>query len=164
MLFRSPIIFSLSIYLACIFGYMVSLALLTCPTLTPLKSSQYLFFTTFDIVFGENYHFSTGAVGLAYLPLGLGMFSGLVFVLLCSDKLLVRSKRMNNGVSKPEFRLPPMAYSCLFLPTGLFWYGWAANARIHWIVPMMGQFFIGGGIVLTMVSLCQCQPRPPERF
>jgi hypothetical protein len=49
MLFLSPIVLALSTYMAIVYGYL------------------YLLFTTLTLVFEGTYHFSQGAVGLAYV-------------------------------------------------------------------------------------------------
>lgn len=41
-------------------------------------------------------------------------------------------------LESPEAVLYPVAIEGLFLPIGLFWYGWSAQAHTHWIVPTLG--------------------------
>ena len=57
MLFLSPIILGLSIYIAICYGYM------------------YLVFTTITELFEKQYHISHGNVGLTFLGIGVGQFS-----------------------------------------------------------------------------------------
>jgi len=58
LLFLSPICSIFSVYLAVIYGYL------------------YLLFTTISGVYIEDYHWAQDVSGLAYLGIGLGMFSG----------------------------------------------------------------------------------------
>ena len=44
----------------------------------------------------------------------------------------------NNGVVKPEMRIPALIFGSFFVPIGLFWYGWTAAAKTHWILPIIG--------------------------
>lgn len=135
LLFTSPIVFFLSLFTAINYGYL------------------FLLFTTFPTLFQSRYGFTTGTTGLAYLGIGIGMFIGLSAMGVISDRLLVSKTRANNGVSKPEFRLPPMMYGSFFIPVGLFWYGWAAYANTHWIVPILGTGCFGIGLLMTAMPV-----------
>lgn len=134
MLFLSPIVFLLSLYVAVIYGYL------------------YLLFTTITEVFEENYHFSEGSVGLAYLGIGIGSMIGLLLLGLISDRLLKYMTARNGGTSKPEYRLPPMIPGALFVPLALFMYGWTAEKHDPWIVPIIGTSFLGVGMLIAFVS------------
>jgi multidrug resistance protein len=113
LLFISPIVLSLSLLMGVNYAYL------------------YLCFTTFPLVFQEVYHFSEGISGLAYLGLGLGSIIGLAIIGKYSDKIVVRMTQ-KNGVRKPEYRLPFMIAAHLFIPIGLFWYGWSADKHAPW--------------------------------
>jgi MFS family permease len=93
----------------------------------------YLCFTTFPIVFQEVYGFSEGISGLAYLGLGIGSMVGLGIIGKFSDQIVV-NMTAKHGVRKPEYRLPLMIIAHLFIPIGLFWYGWAADKHTHWYI------------------------------
>lgn len=41
-----------------------------------------------------------------------------------------------------------MMPGAVLIPIGLFWYGWAAEARVHWLVPDIGASIFGCGIIL----------------
>ena len=133
MLFFSPIVFTLSTYMAFIYGLL------------------YLVFTTITGVFLETYHFSQGVSGLAYLGLGIGMMIGLVMVGVASDRIL-KKLTAANGVTKPEYRLPPMIPAALLVPFGFFIYGWTTYYGVQWIVPIIGTVLIGMGLIGTFVS------------
>lgn len=135
MLLFSPIVFLLSLYMAIVYGYL------------------YLLFTTMTGVFENTYHFSQGAVGLSYLGLGIGMFLGLFVTGITSDWGVKYLSRRNNGVTKPEFRLPPMIPAAVIIPIGLFIYGWTAQYGVQYIVPIIGTSFVGLGLICTFVSL-----------
>jgi len=53
----------------------------------------------------------------------------------------------------PEYRLPPMALGGIVIPAGLFLYGWTAQSRVFWIVPIIGTSLVGMGTVLTVLPL-----------
>jgi len=139
MLILSPIVFLLSVYTAFLFGYL------------------YLFVTTFPRVFIEQYHFSTGSTGLTYLGLGVGCFFGLAIAGKGSDAVYKRLESKNGGEGKPEFRLPLLVVSAPLVTISFFWYGWSAEAKAHWIVPILGTVLFGMGMVPGFVSLAPVQ-------
>lgn len=132
MLFLSPIVFLLSLYVAVIYGYL------------------YLLFTTISDVFENQYGFSQGSVGLSYLGIGIGSLIGLVTLGATSDRILKRLSE-KNGVKKPEYRLPAMIPGSFFVPVALFIYGWTAYYKTHWIVPIIGTSFLGIGMLISFV-------------
>ncbi|KAJ5752563.1 hypothetical protein N7520_009480 [Penicillium odoratum] len=135
MLFLSPIVFLMSLYVALIYGYL------------------YLLFTTISEVFEDQYGFSQGSVGLAYLGIGIGSIIGLVFLGATSDRLLKYLTAKNGGASKPEYRLPLMIPASLFVPVALFMYGWTAYYKVAWIAPIIGTSFLGVGMILAFMTV-----------
>jgi len=123
----------------------------------------YLFFTTISSVFTSQYGFSTGLSGLAYLGIGIGFVCGLMFIGLTNDRMLVRSTAKNNGVFEPEMRLPLMIIFACILPITFFWYGWTAEKHVHWIVPIIGMFPFGVGMMGVYMPIqtyiIDCYPR-----
>jgi multidrug resistance protein len=130
----SPIVFSLSLYAAVVYAYL------------------YLCFTTFETVFGGQYGFSSGEAGLATLGLGIGAIIGTLACGAIGERSSKYLTAKNGGDPKPEYRLPPMVIGALFMPVGLFWYGWSAQAKTHWIVPILGTGFIGASMCMIYVS------------
>ncbi|KAF2160186.1 hypothetical protein M409DRAFT_70555 [Zasmidium cellare ATCC 36951] len=110
-------------------------------------SLLFILFTTFPAVFEEQYHFSAGISGLSYLGVGLGMGFSLATFAVVSDKL----QRALGDSAKPGERLKPMMWIMPAVPVGVFWYGWAAEARTHWIVPILGTFVFGYGILWVLM-------------
>jgi MFS family permease len=123
---KSPIVLILSLQLAIVYGYL------------------YILFTTFTFVFKDQYQFKSGAAGLAYLGLGVGFLISLFGISMTSDH--IAKKEAAGGNIKPESRLAPLIFGVLFVPAGLFWYGWTAQYKVHWIVPIIGTSFIGIGV------------------
>lgn len=129
LLFKSPIVFLLSMYMSLVYGLM------------------YLFFTTIPSVFSTQYGFSTGLTGLAYLGIGLGFIGGLATVAFTNDKMVVKLTSRNGGKFEPEMRLPALIIFTCILPISFFWYGWTAEKQVHWIVPIIGMFPFGFGML-----------------
>jgi multidrug resistance protein len=129
MLFFSPIVFILSFYMSVVYGLL------------------YLLFTTITGVFQGQYGWSPEICGLAYMGVGLGFFLSLALVAKLSDATVVRMTRANNGVFEPEMRLPACVFFAFFIPITFFWYGWAAEKQVHWIVPILGLAPFGFGMI-----------------
>ncbi|KAK6077977.1 transporter [Seiridium cupressi] len=145
MFIMSPVISITSLYMALSYGYL------------------YLMFTTMTTVFEDTYGFSTGLVGLAYLGLGVGSMIGVVYTSLTSDRHMKKKPAETGGTSgeskqdqsltKPEHRLKNLPLGAILVPCGFFIYGWTAQYRVHWIVPMIAHIPIGLGIQLIFFSI-----------
>lgn len=135
MLFRSPIIILLSLYMAFTYGLL------------------YLLFTTIPMVFVGTYHWDPELTGLAYIGLGIGFMASLAVVAKISDVTVIRMTKENNGVSEPEMRLPACIFFACFIPITFFWYGWAAEKEAHWIVPVVGLMPFGFGMMGIFIPI-----------
>jgi hypothetical protein len=91
----------------------------------------------FPRLWEDVYGMSTGIGSLNFIAMGAGFFLGTQITAPLNDMLYRRLKKGNNGVGKPEFRVPIMIPASLLVPIGLFMYGWSAQTAIHWIVPDM---------------------------
>ncbi|KAE8443808.1 hypothetical protein EG329_001315 [Mollisiaceae sp. DMI_Dod_QoI] len=113
----------------------------------------YLLFTTITQVFTETYNWKPDICGLAYIGLGIGFFAGLGVVARISDTTVVRMTKANNGVFEPEMRLPACIFFACWLPVTFFWYGWAADKAVHWIVPVIGLIPFGFGMMGIFIPI-----------
>ncbi|KAJ6787093.1 hypothetical protein PWT90_10497 [Aphanocladium album] len=129
LLSKSVIVLMLSIYVALVYGLL------------------YLFFTTITSVMTTQYGFSTGLAGLAYLGIGIGFLVGLIIIGSTNDRMVAKLAARNGGKMEPEMRLPMMTIFACLLPISLFWYGWTAEKKVHWIVPIIGMFPFGTGMM-----------------
>ncbi|KAK7060842.1 hypothetical protein VNI00_000575 [Paramarasmius palmivorus] len=127
LLTRSFICFILSLYMAFIYGI------------------YYLMFATFANLFHETYGFGAGIGGLVYLGLGTGFMLATYFGADIADKIYQKQADKNGGKGKPEMRVPPLIFGSLFIPVGLLWYGWSAQKKLHWIMPIIGSGIFGFG-------------------
>lgn len=141
MFVYSPIVPIMAFYMSIVYAYL------------------YLLFTTFTDVFERTYGFTTSTVGLSYLGLGVGSFVGLIIFSLTSDRY-VRSKAAADekaGIKaagmKPEHRLLHLPLGAILLPVGLFIYGWTAEYKIHWIVPIIGTGIVGIGNLMVFMGV-----------
>ncbi|KAL4817763.1 major facilitator superfamily domain-containing protein [Aspergillus spinulosporus] len=133
LLTTQPIVQAVAAYLAYTYG-MMYLVLSTFPTLWT----------------GEKYYNeSVGIGGLNYISLGIGFWLGSQICAPLNDRIYRRLKARNNGVGKPEFRVPLLCIAALLTPAGLFIYGWTGQYRTHWIAPNIGAAMFGMGTIVT---------------
>ena len=121
LLTTHPMVIGLGSFMAFVYGFM------------------YLMIVTFPEVFRETYGFSVGISGLMYLPMGIGYVIGTVFWTWAISKVFKTLEARNGGVPKPEYRLPCLCFSGIGIPVGLIWYGWLAQMKLHWIMPLIGS-------------------------
>jgi multidrug resistance protein len=113
-----------------------------------LYGLMYLVLSTFPGLWENTYHESVGIGGLNYISLGFGFFTGTQVCAPLQDRIYRILKKKNNGVGKPEFRVPLMIPGALLVPIGLFTYGWSAEAHTHWIVPNIGAAVFAAGVIV----------------
>lgn len=132
---RSIVCFMLSLYMAFMYGI------------------YYLMFATFADLFHNIYGFSVGIGGLVYLGLGIGFLSATIFGAKFADQMYHALAKKNNGHGTPEMRIPALIIGSLFVPVGIFWYGWSAQAQIHWIMPIIGTGIFAFGMMTTFLPI-----------
>ena len=88
---------------------------------------------------------------MSFLGLGIGSILGLAILAVAMDRILKVLAEKHGGEMKPEYRLPVMFLGAIFVPIGLFWYGWSAKANLHYMMPITGTLFIGVGMICTFV-------------
>ena len=134
LLVTEPIVLLLSIYMAFIYGLL------------------YLFLTAYPIVFQRIHHMNQGVGGLPYFGMVFGMLlAGAYIVYTQAD--YNRKLAANNGVTIPEWRLPPAIMGGVSFTCGLFWFGWSGyKADIHWIVPTLSGLLTGFGLLAIFLQ------------
>ncbi|KAF2095729.1 cycloheximide resistance protein [Rhizodiscina lignyota] len=136
MLIMAPIVSLMSIYVAVLYGLL------------------YILFTTFTFVFEGQYNFSTGTSGLSFIGSGVGTVCGVVVYATLGDRL-VRVRNAGGETPVPEDRLPIYLVlpASLSIPAGLIIYGWAADKRVHWVVPQIGNAVTSVGMMIIVMSV-----------
>ncbi|KAJ5179669.1 hypothetical protein N7492_002879 [Penicillium capsulatum] len=134
ILFTEPIVLSLSIYMAFLYGLL------------------YLFLTAYPIVFQQVHGFDKGVSGLPCLGIITGEFLGGIFIIL-TQPWYNRKLDANRGIPIPEWRLPPAIVGSIAFACGLFWFGWTGfSADIHWIAPTLSGLLIGFGLLCIFLQ------------
>ncbi|KAL8928100.1 MAG: hypothetical protein Q9172_001010 [Xanthocarpia lactea] len=84
---------------------------------------------------------------LACFTLGAQIFSPL------NDRIYKILRTKNNGVGKPEFRIPIMVPGSVLIPIGLFIYAWTSQYHPHWVGPNIGVAIFAAGAIAGFQSV-----------
>ncbi|KNG50887.1 mfs multidrug resistance [Stemphylium lycopersici] len=113
------------------------------------------------------YRFSTFIIGLLYIPNSAGYLLASLFGGRWIDHIMHREARKagrydDRGklIFRPLDRMKENAWIAAVLwPAALIAYGWTAEKGIHWIVPMISNFFFGIGKLKALCVLARliCQ-------
>lgn len=134
LLFKEPIVFLLSIYMAIIYG------------------TLYMLFAAFPIVYQQHRGWNQGVGGLAFLGIMGGMLAAIAYT-IPSNNRYIETQRKLGGSAPPEARLPSTLVGSIALPIGLFWFAWTNSESIHWIVSILAGVPFGFGMVLVFLSI-----------
>ncbi len=131
------------------FGFYVALNALTPIWLQTPKKAGGLY--GFSIVDNASFTF-VHWVGVAF---------GLVYGHFFSDRIPLWFAARNKGVWKPEYRLHALwPTNFVLMPLGLGLVGIGMQYKLHWVVQLIGQFFVTIGslvsIPITVNYICEC--------
>ncbi|CAF9904453.1 MAG: hypothetical protein ALECFALPRED_008561 [Alectoria fallacina] len=136
ILFTQPIVLTMAVYQAILFG------------------TTYSLYTNFEAIYGELYGFDTTTVGLMYLGPGIGFLIAVWFIVPKIDTIYNYLARKNNVKAKPEYRLPLANIGAVFIPTSLFVFAWTVQYKVHFVVPLISSAFFGLGQI-AILNTCQ---------
>ncbi|OJI96872.1 hypothetical protein ASPVEDRAFT_48968 [Aspergillus versicolor CBS 583.65] len=134
LLFREPIVFLLSLYMAIVYG------------------TLYMLFAAYPIVFQGVRGWSQGIGALPFLGIMVGMILAVAYS-IWDNKRYIRAQDKHGGFAPPEARLPPCMVASVTIPIGLFWFAWTNYPSIHWIVCIIAGAPFGFGMVLVFLSI-----------
>jgi hypothetical protein len=134
-LFREPIVFLLSLYMAIIYGVL------------------YMLFGAFPIVYQEQRGWSTGVGGLAFIGIGLGFVIGVLYAVWDNVRYAKLVDESAGHPVPPEARLPPAIIGAFALPIGLFWFAWTNYPSIHFMASIAAGVPFGFGMLLVFLPL-----------
>ena len=132
ILFTQPIVLTMAVWQAILFG------------------TTYSLYTNFEAIYGGQYGFSTTQVGLVYLGPGLGFFICVWFIVPKIDTVYNHLSEKNNDEPKPEYRLPLANIGAVLIPISLFWFAWTVQYKVHWAVTVLSTVFFGLGQITIL--------------
>ena len=70
-----------------------------------------------------------------------------------SDKVVILLiTRFGKAAYAERYRLPPLILGVLLSFVGLVWYGFAVQGHSFWLIPLLGTFIFGLGMLLVQAS------------
>jgi multidrug resistance protein len=130
ILFTQPIVFTMAVYQAILFG------------------TNYSLYTNFEDIWGANgYGYSTTGVGFMYLGFGAGFLIAILGIVPRIDTVYNKLTERNKGKSKPEYRLPLANIGAILIPASLFWFAWTVEYHVHWFPTILSTVFFSAGQV-----------------
>jgi multidrug resistance protein len=134
LLLLEPIVLIISIYMAIVYATM------------------YMLFAAYPIIFHEQRGWSSGATGLCFTAMAVGMIIALTYMVYENERYKKRALATPTGRAPPEARLPVCMIGAIFVPIGLFIFAWTNGNNIHWIVCLLGTAIFAVGNVLLYLS------------
>lgn len=121
----------------------------------------YIFLTIFALLWGPtesfglfSYRWQHGITGLSFLSAGVGLLWATIIGITCLNQSQAwMTARYGNGETRPEFRMPLLQVGMILAPLGLIVFGWSAQERTHWIVPLLGVAIFCCGNQIAYVSI-----------
>ncbi|PLN83752.1 major facilitator superfamily domain-containing protein [Aspergillus taichungensis] len=134
LLFREPIVFLLSLYMAIVYG------------------TLYMLFAAYPIVFQFVRGWNQGVGSLPFLGIMVGMLLAVAYNFI-DNRRYVKTQAKHGGFAPPESRLPPCMVASIAIPVGLFWFAWTNYPSVHWMAPVAAGVPFGFGMVLVFLGI-----------
>ncbi|OJJ50007.1 hypothetical protein ASPZODRAFT_139343 [Penicilliopsis zonata CBS 506.65] len=134
LLFKEPIVFLLSLYMAIIYG------------------TLYMMFAAYPIVYEEHRGWNQGVGSLPFLAIMVGMIFAVSYT-FPDNKRYIKAQIANQGFAPAETRLPPCMIASIFIPIGLFWFAWTNYTSVHFMASVAAGVPFGFGLVLVFLSI-----------
>ncbi|KAI0360521.1 MFS general substrate transporter [Trametes cingulata] len=132
---REPVLIAVNVYLGFISG------------------CSYMLFQIFPIIFQGTYHFSSGEVGLVFIPAMVGEILGLsIYIFFVRKRYLDRAKKGETTAESPEAQLTLALWGAPIFAACYFWLGWTSYPNISYWVPFVSVFLIGLSLLWLMLA------------
>ena len=110
------------------------------------------FFGSYNYVFQSVYHFNQKEIGLTFIGILVGFIFAVVSFGIFDATLYRKASVASGGKPAPEHRLYTAMLGSILLPIGLFWFAWAPDKNVHWIVPVLAGVPFGWGCLGIFIS------------
>ncbi|MCJ1246194.1 hypothetical protein MMC30_003399 [Trapelia coarctata] len=119
----------------------------------------YSFFEVFPLVYPPLYGFSLGELGLVFICIIVACV--LAAAVYASYLYFYLNPHLRELAIPPqqEHRLKPALIAVILPPIGLFLFGWTADAKIHWIVSVIGITIFSAGVFVILQCISIYIPR-----
>ena len=130
----------------------------------------FMFIQSFALVYAQ-WNFSTVAIGLTFIPIGLGyVLAWLAFIPAIKRNIKEREAKPNDERAQYESRLWFLLYTAPCLPIGLIGFAWTIQGPpLHWVGSMVFAGIVGianYSIYMATIDymICACGFLPPFFF
>jgi MFS family permease len=110
-----------------------------------------LMLSSYATLWIDKYHQTELVSSLHYISIALGSTIAGQIGSRVLDRLYRFLSKRNNNTGVPEYRIPYLVPGMMIMLVGLFWYGWAAERRLPWIMVDVGT------VVFTLGSFVAWQ-------
>jgi hypothetical protein len=135
LLFREPIVFLLSLYMAILYG------------------TLFMLFAAYPIVFQQARGLHQGVGALPFLAIVVGMLLAVAYTMIDNNVRYIKTERRHGSTTPPEARLPPCIVASITIPIGLFWFAWTNSPSIHFMACTAAGVPFGFGLVLIVLGI-----------
>jgi hypothetical protein len=135
LLFREPIVFLLSLYMAILYG------------------TLFMLFAAYPIVFQQARGWNQGVGALPFLAIVVGMLLAVAYTIIDNKLRYIKTERRHGVSTPPEARLPPCIVASITIPIGLFWFAWTNSPSIHFMACTAAGVPFGFGLVLIVLGI-----------
>ena len=134
IIFSEPVVLLIDVYIALIYAML------------------YLWFEAFPITFLQTKHFTLVTMGAAYVTLMVGCLLGAMIYIPVFYYLFTRNLLRGKTVT-PEVFLPVAIVGSIFMPMGVFIFGWTSSKDVHWTGPLVGGALFTAGAFFEFQTL-----------
>jgi DHA1 family multidrug resistance protein-like MFS transporter len=121
-----------------------------------MYATYYTFFDAIPRVYPENYSFTPGQLGLAFLCIFVACLAGGIAYSIYIWRSDANMDRYQAGAY--EERLRPALVACFLPPIGLFIFGWTSDGALHWMISLFGITLYAAGTFIVLQCLCLYLP------
>ncbi|RDH32856.1 major facilitator superfamily domain-containing protein [Aspergillus welwitschiae] len=108
----------------------------------------YLTLEVFPIVFDDIRQWKPVVATLPFIGLFVGVLLSSAFIIFIGQPYYIRKWEEGGGKPVPEARLMPMAVGGFLFAGGLFWFGWTAEPKYSWGLPVVAAMVFGCGFCI----------------
>lgn len=112
----------------------------------------YIWFEAFPIVFLETKHFTPILTGVCRLSTIAGSIVGAIICSWWNYQKYTKKLLVDEDVL-PNVFLPMVFFGGIFMPIGMFTFGWTSSPDLHWIGPLIGAAVFGLGCFVVFQAL-----------
>ncbi|KAL8377255.1 hypothetical protein RB595_008099 [Gaeumannomyces hyphopodioides] len=113
----------------------------------------YILSVSLPVILDTLYGMSPAETGASLLILSSGEFLALFILNQTLDRLYVKLRNANDGVGRPEYRLPIAVAGALVMPIAIAAYGWAAEYRAPLPVLLAASAFVGFSLLICSMPI-----------